>query len=172
MVLLVGLTLGFVGCAEKEQAAPEPEAEPEVEMQAEAPEPAEAPEVEEAVAEEAAADETVVDEAVADGTVAVIEEWRDEELLDHMHVHAEQLDEINYALDDGDLESAKTPASWLARHKMVDGIPDELQPYVDGMRAAAADVESAEDVETAKAAAERIAEQCQGCHVETGADIP
>ena len=155
MVLLVGFTLGFVGCAEKEPAAPEPPAEPEAEMEAAAPEPVEAPEV----------------EAAIDETVAVIEGWRDEELLDHMHAHAEQLDELNYALDDGDLEAAMTPAYWLSRHRTVNGLPDELQPFVDGMRAAALDVENAKDIETAQAAAQRIAVQCQGCHAATGANI-
>jgi hypothetical protein len=156
MVLLVGFTLGFVGCAEKEPTAPEPAVEPEPEMEAAAPEPAEAPEVEE--------------EAI-DETVAVIEGWRDEELLEHMHAHAEQLDEINYALDDGDLEGAMTPANWMSQHRTVSGLPDELQPFVDGMRAAALDVKNAKDVVTAQAAAQRIAVQCQGCHAATGANI-
>ena len=152
IVLLVGFALGLVGCAEKEQAAPEPEAE----MEAAAPETVEAPEV----------------EAPIDETVAVIEEWRDEGLLDHMHAHAEQLDEINYALDDGDLEAAMTPAYWMSRHKTVRGLPDELQPFVDGMRSAALDVEGAKDIVTAKAAAQRIAAQCQGCHAATGVSLP
>ena len=64
------------------------------------------------------------------------------------------------------------PAYWLSRHKTVDGLPEELQPFVDGMRAAALDLEGAKDVATAQAAAQRIATQCQGCHAATGADIP
>ena len=145
--LLVGLTLGFVGCAEKGEAAPEPEtpaAEETAEMEPAVPESVEAPEV----------------EAVANETVAVIEGWRDEALLDHMHVHAERLDEINYALDDGDLEAAMMPAKWLAEHQTVSDLPDALLPFVDGMRAAAVDIVGAEDVATAQAAAQRIVTQC------------
>ena len=163
-VMLVGLTLGFVGCAEKEQAAPEPEAtapEAKAEMEAAAPEPVDAPEVEAPEAEAEAVDETA----------AVIEGWRDEALLDHMHVHAERLDEINYALDDGDLEAAMMPAKWLAQHQTVSGLPDALLPFVDGMRAAAVEIESAEDIATAQAAAQRIVAQCQACHAATGAVI-
>ena len=51
----------------------------------------------------------------------------DQEFLDHMHAHAERVDELMYALDDGDLDGAKAAAYWLSRHKTVDGIPDECQ---------------------------------------------
>lgn len=160
LVLLIGLALAFVGCAEKEQAAPEAEMEaaPDVaaEVEEAAPETEEAPELEAAATNE---------------TAAVIEGWRDEALLDHMHVHAERLDEINYALDDGDLEAAMMPAQWLAQHKTVEGLPDALQPFVDGMRTAAAEIESAEDIETAKAAADGMVAQCQACHAATGASV-
>lgn len=159
IVLLVGITLGLVGCAEEEQAAPEPE-------EAAAPETVEAPDAD---APEVEAPDV---EAPIDETVAVIEEWRNEGLLDHMHAHAEQLDEINYALADGNLEAAMTPAYWMSRHKTVGGLPEELQPFVDGMRAAALDVEGAKDVATAQAAAQRIAAQCQGCHAATEVSVP
>jgi cytochrome c556 len=92
----------------------------------------------------------------------------DQAFIDHMHAHAEQLDELMFALADGDLEAAMTPAFWLSRHDTVDGIPEEWRQYVTGMRAAAAEVESASDLETAKAAAERISERCQACHAAAG----
>ena len=159
LVLLLSLTIGLIGCAEKDEAVAEPEvtaAEVEAEMEEAVPETVDAPDVEAAATNE---------------TVAVIEGWRDEALLDHMHVHAERLDEINYALDEGDLEATKMPASWLSQHETVDGLPDEFQPFVTGMRDAAADIESAEDVATAKAAAQRIVVQCQACHAATGAIV-
>ena len=156
-VLLLGFTLGVVGCAEKEQAAPEVQAE----MEAAAPE---------AEAEmEAAAPDPEAEAETIDETAAVIEGWRDEALLDLMHVHAERLDEINYALDDGDLDGARMPAKWLAQNETVSGLPDALVPFVDGMRAAAAEVEVAEDVAAAQAAAQKIVVQCQACHAATGA---
>lgn len=90
------------------------------------------------------------------------------EFTNHMHAHAEQMDELMFALADGDLEGAMTPAYWLGRHKTVRGVPDEWQHYVAGMREAALAVEAADDLETARAAAEEISKQCQGCHTAAG----
>jgi len=55
-------------------------------------------------------------------------------------------------------------AYWLSRHDTVEGLPEELQPIVDRMRAAARDIEAAEDLETARAAAQRVGAECQACH--------
>lgn len=144
MLLIAGIAVGAVGCAEKEQAAPDPGKE----MEEAAP----------------AVTEMVEPEAVAPQA----EDWRTTALLDHMHAHAEQLDDLNFALADGDLERAMTPAYWLSRHKTMTGLPSELQPFVDGMREAALAVEEADDLETARAGAEKIAVQCQGCHTAVG----
>lgn len=92
----------------------------------------------------------------------------DQAFIDHMHAHAEQLDELMFALADDDLEGALTPAYWLSRHETVEGIPDDWQQYVTGMREAAAVVETAQDLDTAKTAAERISDQCQACHAAAG----
>ena len=146
MLLVVGIAAGTVGCAEKEQAAPDPGTEME--------------EAATAVTEAA----TVETEAAA----AEAEDWRNSALLDHMHAHAEQLDDLNFALADGDIEGAMTPAYWLSRHKTVTGLPSELQPFVDGMREAALSVEEAEDLATARAGAQKIAAQCQACHTAVG----
>ncbi len=160
-LLIISFALGIVGCAEKEQAAPpqETQAEPAEAAVAEPEAPTEAPEAEEAPADE------------PDTTFAKIEDWRDAELLDHMHAHAEHLDDLNFALDDGNLEQAMTSANWIVRHDTVKGLPPELQSYVDGMREAAREVEAAEYLDTARAGAQKIGAQCQGCHTATGAVI-
>lgn len=88
--------------------------------------------------------------------------------VDHMHAHAERVDELMYALEDGDLDEAKAAAYWLAKHKTVDGIPDDWLKYVANMREAAARVETAVDVESARVAAEAISPQCQSCHAAAG----
>ncbi|MDH3266843.1 MAG: hypothetical protein OEM25_07755, partial [Gammaproteobacteria bacterium] len=88
--------------------------------------------------------------------------------IEHMHRHAEEIDNINIALADGDLAAAMNPAAWLSRHDPVGGIPDDWQPYLIDMREAARAVESAPDLETAHAASIRITEQCQGCHAAAG----
>ena len=131
MIFLILFAAGILGCAEKEQAAPEPAVEPE-----------------------AAATQT--------------EDWRTSNFLVHMHAHAEHLDDLNYALDDGDFEGAMTPAYWLSRHETVDGLPADLQPLLVRMRAAARVVEETNDLVAARAAAERIGKECQGCHTAAG----
>jgi cytochrome c556 len=112
--------------------------------------------------EPAVGQDTVVEEAAAQRPEF------DQAFIDHMHVHAEQLDELMFALADGDLEGAMTPAFWLSRHDAVEGIPKEWQQYVTGMREAAAEVEAATDLEAAKMAAERISDRCQACHSAAG----
>ena len=124
--------------------------------------------VEEAVVEEAAA---AADAANLEVTSEQVEKWRDAGFLDHMHMHAEQLDTLNFALADGDLEAAMTPAYWLAGHKTVRGLPEELTPYLDGMRKAARAVEAAEDLEAARAAAQEIGVHCVACHTAAGVVI-
>jgi|GEM_PF-1345475 len=91
-----------------------------------------------------------------------------EGFLSHMHTHADQIDEINMALADGDLDAAKGPAAWLSRHEQVSGIPPAWQPHLNGMRDAARDVEDAPDLEAAHTASLRITRQCQACHAAAG----
>ncbi len=86
----------------------------------------------------------------------------------HMHKHAKQLDDLMFALADGDLEAAGTPAYWLSQHETVEGIPEQWRNYVTSMRNAAYEVEMANNLETARAAAEEISAQCQGCHTAAG----
>jgi hypothetical protein len=143
--LLIALfALSIAGCAKEEQAPVE-----QVE------------EAEEAQATPAAVETPPVEEMG----------WRNEAFLEHMHAHAEKLDELNFALADGNLEGAMTPAYWLSQHDAPDGIPEDLQSYVTGIRAAASSVEEANDLETARAEAQRINEECQGCHDATGIEV-
>ena len=89
-------------------------------------------------------------------------------ILRHMHSHADQIDLLNGALDDDDLEASKLPARWLWRHKTMTGVPDDWQPYLTDMRQAARDAENATDLASARAAAMRINENCQACHSAVG----
>jgi len=146
ILLIIGFSAIVAGCAEKEQPAPEQGSEMAPATSA----VIEAPEVE------------------PEATSAQEEDWRNTAFLDHMHVHAEHLDDLNYALDDGDLERALIPAYWLSRHKTVSNLPAEFQPFVIGMRDAARAVEEAEDLAAARAAAAQISLECQACHAAVG----
>ena len=114
--------------------------------------------------EQAAPEPAVESQAAA----AQIEDWRTSSFLAHMHAHAEHLDDLNYALDDGDFEGAMTPAYWLSRHETVGGLPTELQPFLVRLRAAARAVEETKDLVAARRAAERIGKECQSCHTTAG----
>lgn len=138
VLLIIGFALSMSGCGNKEQAAPEQEAEA----------PATAP-----AAEPMAADE---------------ESYYFDGIVKHMHSHADQVDIIDIALDDGDLEAAKLPARWLWRHNRMSDVPTDWLPYLVSMREAARAVESATDLETARAASKRITEQCLACHTAAG----
>ncbi len=139
LFLIAAISLGLAACAKEEAPAPEAAAEPE---QAAAPEaPAEVP---------------------AEAPVAKVEV--SEALIKHMHAHADKMDDINFALADGDLDAAMTPAYWLSRHESVEGMPEEWKPFIKGMREGAKAVEASTDLDTARAAAESITAQCQGCH--------
>jgi len=116
--------------------------------------------------EQAASGQAVDQPQAAETTVNA--DWRNEAFIEHMHEHADYLDSLNFALADGDLAGAMTPAYWLSGHDPVAGFPAELQQYVDGMRAAAGAVEQAKDLDTARAAAEEITVYCQGCHKAAG----
>ena len=146
LLLVIGLVAGIVGCTENEQAAPGQGSE----MEPATPAVTEVPAVE------------------PEASAAQSKDWRDSAFMDHMHVHAEQLDDLNFALADGDLEAAGMPAYWLSRHKTVGGLPSELQPFVTRMREAARVVEEADDLVVASAGAQDISAQCQGCHAAVG----
>jgi hypothetical protein len=138
IILVVGFVLSVTGCAEKEQVNSDP--------------------VEEAP--------VTAPEAVA--STAGNESWRNDSFLKHMHRHAAKLDELNYALADDDLEAAMKPAYWLSRHDTASDVQPEWLPYLYRMRAEAKAVEVAPDLATARAAAKRINDQCQGCHAAAG----
>ena len=97
-----------------------------------------------------------------------IEVWQNESFIEHMHAHAERLDELNFALADGDLEAAKASANWLSSHETDSDIQADWMPHLYRMRAEAEAVEAASDIETAQAAAMRITAQCQECHAAVG----
>ena len=109
-----------------------------------------------------------------DQAAAPAEETRaesDDAFISHMHEHADKLDDLMFALADGDLVGAATPAYWLSQHEEVDGVPEEWQHYLTGMRNAAFEVETADDLETARVAAEEISVQCQACHTAAGVSV-
>jgi len=136
MIVVVAFVLSLAGCAEKDQAMPEP------------------------------ADEAPMTEA--DALTAESEIWRNDSFREHMHLHAEKLDDLNYALADGDLEAAMAPANWLSTHDTDTDVQSDWLPFLYRMRTEAEAVENATELAAARAAAERINAQCQSCHAAVG----
>lgn len=107
-------------------------------------------------------------DAATEDAVIVDDIWKNQAFIDHMHLHAERLDELNFALADGDLDSAKASANWLSTHDTNDDIQADWMPHLYRMREEAQAVEAAPDIETAQAAALQITVQCQICHAAVG----
>lgn len=150
-LLIIGLALVVTACGENEKAT--------------------APQAVDAPAQEADA-ELVVEEAPPNLRAPEIADFGTEAFVRHMHLHAGQLSRLNAALAADDLVAAYTPAYWLSRHEGVSDYRDDLQQYIDAMRASARAVGEASDLETARAAAKGIEEGCRGCHTTTGVDVP
>ena len=133
-LLMIGLALFVAGCAQEESADTA-----------------------------AAADEAVA--AAADlAPWETDDSWRDAGFMQYMHMKAEKMDEVNFALADDDLEAAKEPARWLATHDTYAEIQSEWLPYQYAMRDEAQNLVAASDLATARATAERINARCQACH--------
>ena len=91
--------------------------------------------------------------------------------IEHMHHHASQLGQLNAALEVGSLAAAQRPAYWLAGHEEVGGVPEGWQVYIDGMREGANAVDSARDIDEARAGAKTIESSCHGCHGAAGIEV-
>ena len=117
---------------------------------------------------EQAAPEQAAESMATEDPVAEKKSYYFDGIVKHMHTHADQVDLIDIALDDGDLEAAKLPARWLWRHDRMSDVPTDWLSYLVSMREAARAVESATDLETARAASKRITEQCLACHTAAG----
>lgn len=92
-------------------------------------------------------------------------------VMNHMHQHARQLGRLMEALNSGDIEATQTPAYWLSRHEGVGVFPKKWEPHISDMRKAANDLQWSTDLQTARAAAGRIAESCHACHADAGFEV-
>ena len=146
VLMILAIALGLTGCSRQE----EPASGMADESQAEA---------EPAPAEDVAPD--------PDSAISRME-FGNDAVLEHMHRHADNMDEINFALADGDLDAAVTQAQSLSRYEQIDGIPEEWLPYLEGMREGSKAIAASTDLTGARAAAKTVTAQCQGCHKAAG----
>ena len=92
------------------------------------------------------------------------------DLGERMFDHFQRAGQIQTALIVGDLEAARRPAAWLANYDQFDGLDGDAD-WVDRVRSAAGEIESAATIAAAASAVSRMAGACAGCH-ESAADGP
>ena len=84
----------------------------------------------------------------------------------HMYAHLDRTGELHDALVRGDLDRAKTPATWIATHQEREDFTGKSAYYQDAMRAFAAEVGKADHLQDAAYAASRMGQTCGDCHRE------
>lgn len=81
----------------------------------------------------------------------------------HMKDHFSKVREVEEAIIRGDLDAAKTPATWIADHEDASANPGTQQPIRE-MKAAAKSIASSGDLGNAAVAAATLVGACGSCH--------
>lgn len=81
-----------------------------------------------------------------------------------MAEHFDQTLEIQQAVMEGDLETARSAAKWMAEHDNVEEFPASSERYLKTMMKAAETVAEAPDLDGAAAAVAEMGYACGGCH--------
>ena len=87
------------------------------------------------------------------------------EVVAHMHEHLTRITTIKAHIIMGKLDGLREPATWLAQHDSVNGLPTNFEPYIEVMRNYARRVVNAPDLNAAAASVSDMAETCGNCHL-------
>jgi len=87
------------------------------------------------------------------------------EIANHMHEHLDRITIIKSHIIGDNLEGVREPASWLAEHDSVPGLPSNFEPYVELIRVYAGQVVAAPDVKSAAESVSKMARTCGNCHL-------
>jgi len=87
----------------------------------------------------------------------------------HMDDHFGKVEAVQEAVLRGDLADVIEPATWLAEHQQVAGLPASLQPQIDEMKKAAKAALAATDIKGAAQATASMALTCGACHTAANA---
>ena len=87
------------------------------------------------------------------------------ELANQMHEYLSRITTIKSFVIMGDLDGVREPATWLAEHETVSGLPANSEQYVEMMRSYARDIVRAPDLESAARSVSRMARTCGNCHL-------
>ncbi len=83
----------------------------------------------------------------------------------HMHEHLARISMIKSFIIADNLDGVREPATWLAEHDSVPGLPENFEPYVELMRVYARQVVEALDLKSAADSVSRMARNCGNCHL-------
>jgi hypothetical protein len=86
------------------------------------------------------------------------------EVAKHMDEHFGKVREVEDAIIRGDLEAARAPATWLADHTEITGLPAGTEQRVEDMKASAKAVAAAQSVGNGAIAAASLVAECGRCH--------
>jgi hypothetical protein len=93
------------------------------------------------------------------------------EVATHMHEHLDRITDIKTSIIMGQLDGVRAPATWLAEHESVPGLPANFVPYVEMMREYARQVVMAADLDSAAVAVSSMARTCGNCHLVHEVDL-
>jgi len=88
-----------------------------------------------------------------------------------MHEHLTRIGTIKFAIVAGKLEDVREPATWLADHKTVEGLPADFEPYVAQIKTYARHVIEAQDLFSAAESVSKMAKICSDCHSANGVNL-
>ncbi len=93
------------------------------------------------------------------------------EVATHMHEHLTRITTIKAHIIMGNIDGVREPATWLAEHESVAGLPENFEPYVQMMRIYARQVVDAPDLDSAAVSVSRMARTCGNCHLVNEVDL-
>jgi cytochrome c553 len=92
-------------------------------------------------------------------------------VADNMHEQLARIGTIKAAVVAGRLADVRAPATRLADHETVAGLPADFAPYIVQLRNYARHVIEAKDLQAAGIAVSRMAKTCGSCHLVNGVEL-
>jgi cytochrome c553 len=88
-----------------------------------------------------------------------------------MHEHLTRIGMIKSAIVAGKMEDVREPATWLADHQTVAGLPADFEPYVAQIKTYARQAIEAPNLVSAAESVSKMAKTCSDCHSTNGVNL-
>ncbi len=86
----------------------------------------------------------------------------------NMHEQLGRIGTIKSSIIAGKLEGVRDPATWLADHVTIAGLPGGFEPYIAQMRTYARHIIETKDLVSAAESVSKMAATCGACHMANG----